>query len=99
MKRMSSLALAAALGLAVLLAGGATARAQVKLLNVSYDPTRELYVEVNKAFGAHWKQQTGQTVDISQSHGGSGKQALSVIDGREADAVTLGVAAYIDAIV
>jgi len=98
MKRIGMLSLAAGLGLGVLLAGG-TALAQVKLLNVSYDPTRELYVEVNKAFGAQWKQQTGQTVDISQSHGGSGKQARSVIDGLEADVVTLGLAADIDAIV
>jgi len=99
MKRIPLLPLAAGLGLGVLLASGGTALAQVKLLNVSYDPTRELYVEVNKAFGAQWKQQTGQTVDISQSHGGSGKQARSVIDGLEADVVTLGLAADIDAIV
>jgi len=86
------------LATAVLLVGAGTARAQVKLLNVSYDPTRELYVEVNKAFGAQWKQQTGQTVDISQSHGGSGKQARSVIDGLEADVATLALAYDIDAI-
>ncbi len=85
------------LALGALLAGGA-ARAQVKLLNVSYDPTRELYQDVNKAFGAKWKQQTGQTVEISQSHGGSGKQARSVIDGLEADVVTLALAYDIDAI-
>jgi len=97
MKRIRFVSLAAVLGLAVSLAGG-TALAQVKLLNVSYDPTRELYVDVNKAFGAQWKQQTGQTVDISQSHGGSGKQARSVIDGLEADVVTLALAGDIDAI-
>jgi sulfate/thiosulfate-binding protein len=74
------------------------ARAQVKLLNVSYDPTRELYQDVNKAFGAKWKQQTGQTLDVSQSHGGSGKQARSVIDGLEADVVTLALAYDVDAI-
>jgi sulfate transport system substrate-binding protein len=85
------------LALGALLAGG-TARAQVKLLNVSYDPTRELYQDVNKAFGAKWKQQTGQTLDVSQSHGGSGKQARSVIDGLEADVVTLALAYDIDAI-
>ncbi len=85
------------LALGVLLAGG-PARAQVKLLNVSYDPTRELYQDVNKAFGAKWKQQTGQSVDVSQSHGGSGKQARSVIDGLEADVVTLALAYDIDAI-
>jgi sulfate transport system substrate-binding protein len=85
------------LGISVLL-GGSAARAQVKLLNVSYDPTRELYQDINKAFGAKWKQQSGQTLDISQSHGGSGKQARSVIDGLEADVVTLALAYDIDAI-
>jgi sulfate transport system substrate-binding protein len=84
--------------IAALLAVGGAARAQVKLLNVSYDPTRELYQDVNKAFGAKWKQQTGQGVEISQSHGGSGKQARSVIDGLEADVVTLALAYDIDAI-
>src|SRR5215471_1785876 len=85
------------LALGAVLAGG-PARAQVKLLNVSYDPTRELYQDVNKAFGAKWKQQTGQTLQVSQSHGGSGKQARSVIDGLQADVVTLALAADIDAI-
>ena len=85
------------LALGALLVGG-SARAQVKLLNVSYDPTRELYQDVNKAFGAKWKQQTGQTLDVSQSHGGSGKQARSVIDGLEADVVTLALAYDVDAI-
>jgi sulfate/thiosulfate-binding protein len=75
-----------------------TARAQAKLLNVSYDPTRELYQDVNDAFTKQWKQKTGQTVAISQSHGGSGKQARSVIDGLEADVVTLALAGDIDAI-
>jgi sulfate/thiosulfate transport system substrate-binding protein len=75
-----------------------TARAQAKLLNVSYDPTRELYQDVNDAFTKQWKQKTGQTVTISQSHGGSGKQARSVIDGLEADVVTLALAGDIDAI-
>jgi sulfate/thiosulfate-binding protein len=77
-----------------------TARAggTVKLLNASYDPTRELYQEVNAAFGKQWQQKTGQSVAISQSHGGSGKQARSVIDGLEADVVTLGLAYDIDAI-
>jgi sulfate transport system substrate-binding protein len=71
---------------------------QVTLLNASYDPTRELYEEVNLAFAAKWKAQTGQVVTIQQSHGGSGKQARSVIDGLEADVVTLGLAYDIDAI-
>src|SRR5580765_3797979 len=68
------------------------------LLNVSYDPTREFYADVNQAFAAQWKQQTGETVDIKASHGGSGKQARAVIDGLEADVVTLALAADIDAI-
>ena len=68
------------------------------LLNVSYDPTRELYQEVNAAFAAHWKATRKQEVTVQQSHGGSGKQARSVIDGLEADVVTLALAADIDAI-
>jgi sulfate transport system substrate-binding protein len=84
-----------ALGLA--LVGPASAK-DVELLNVSYDPTRELYQDVNRAFAAQWKQQTGQTLTVRASHGGSGKQARSVIDGLEADVVTLALAADIDAI-
>ncbi len=74
------------------------AGAPITLLNVSYDPTRELYEEVNATFAAKWKARTGQSVSIEQSHGGSGKQARSVIDGLEADVVTLGLAWDIDAI-
>jgi sulfate transport system substrate-binding protein len=70
----------------------------LKLLNVSYDPTRELYVAVNEAFAKEWQAKTGQTVEIEQSHGGSGKQARAVIDGLEADVVTLALAYDIDAI-
>lgn len=70
----------------------------VELLNVSYDPTRELYEEYNKSFAAHWEKETGQKVTINQSHGGSGKQSRSVIDGLEADIVTLALAYDIDAI-
>ena len=82
-----------------LLAGGIpAARADTTLLNVSYDPTREFYVEFNAAFAAYWKKQTGEAVSIQQSHGGSSKQARSVIDGLEADVVTLGVPSDIDAI-
>ena len=66
------------------------------LLNVSYDPTRELYADFNKAFAVHWKSQTGDTVKVRQSHGGSSKQARSVIDGLEADVVTLALAYDID---
>ncbi|MBS7537871.1 sulfate ABC transporter substrate-binding protein [Ancylobacter lacus] len=72
--------------------------ADVNLLNVSYDPTRELYVAVNKAFGEKYKAETGKTIEFKQSHGGSGKQARSVIDGLEADVVTLALAYDIDAI-
>src|ERR1051326_6150627 len=70
----------------------------ISLLNVSYDPTRELYEDFNAAFAKHWKEKNGHTVIIHQSHGGSGKQARSVIDGSEADVVTLALAYDIDAI-
>ncbi len=72
--------------------------ARVTLLNVSYDPTRELYQDYNAAFAKYWKAKTGQTVTIQQSHGGSSKQARAVIDGLEADVVTLALAYDIDAI-
>ena len=72
---------------------------EVKLLNVSYDPTRELYTAVNAAFAKQWEARTGQKVTIEQSHGGSGKQARAVIDGLEADVVTLALAYDVDAIV
>lgn len=76
-----------------------TSQAQVKtILNVSYDPTRELYQEFNAGFAKHWKDKTGQSVEIKQSHGGAGKQARAVIDGLEADVVTLALAYDIDAI-
>jgi sulfate/thiosulfate-binding protein len=71
----------------------------ISLLNVSYDPTRELYEDYNKVFATYWKQKTGDEVTVSQSHGGSGKQARAVIDGLAADVVTLGLAPDIDAIV
>ena len=79
-----------------LLAG--SAHADTTLLNVSYDPTRELYVEYNNAFAKYWEGKTGQKVRINQSHGGSGKQARTVIDGLPADVVTLALAGDIDAI-
>lgn len=78
-------------------AGAATAK-DIKLLNVSYDPTRELYQDFNVAFAKHWQTKTGDKVTVQQSHGGSGKQARSVIDGLEADVVTLALAYDIDAI-
>ncbi|NSL54965.1 sulfate ABC transporter substrate-binding protein [Uliginosibacterium aquaticum] len=80
------------------LLGAAQALADVTLLNVSYDPTRELYEDFNKAFAADWKAKTGETVTIKQSHGGSGKQARAVIDGLEADVTTLALAYDIDEI-
>jgi len=74
------------------------AHADTTLLNVSYDPTRELYRDFNAAFAAQWKKETGEKVTINQSHGGSGKQSRSVIDGLEADVVTLALAYDIDAL-
>lgn len=88
----SILAVAASSGLLATFATGAN------LLNVSYDPTRELYKDLNAAFAKQWKAQTGQDVEVRQSHGGSAKQARSVIDGLEADVVTLGIASDIDAL-
>src|SRR5262245_1083957 len=79
--------------------GGSTDGREVKLLNVSYDPTRELYAAVNAAFARQWQARTGQKVTIEESHGGSGKQARAVIDGLEADVVTLALAYDVDAIV
>ncbi len=87
-----------AAGLALTVLGTAAATAQDTMLNVSYDPTRELYVEFNQAFAKTWKAETGRSVTIKQSHGGSGKQARSVIDGLDADVVTLALAYDIDAI-
>ncbi|MGH6913552.1 MAG: sulfate ABC transporter substrate-binding protein, partial [Geminicoccales bacterium] len=72
--------------------------ADTTILNVSYDPTRELYQDFNAAFAEHWKQETGEAVTIQQSHGGAGKQARAVIDGLEADVVTLALAYDVDAI-
>lgn len=88
-----SLFLAAAAALAL-----GSARADVSLLNVSYDPTREFYQAYDAAFARHWKERTGETVTVRQSHGGSGKQALAVIHGLEADVVTLALGYDIDAI-
>jgi sulfate transport system substrate-binding protein len=92
--------IAVAFAAAALVAAAVGVRADnaLTLLNVSYDPTRELYQEINTAFVAQWKAKTGQTVTINQSHGGSGKQARSVIDGLEADVVTLALAYDVDAV-
>jgi len=93
---IKSLALAAFGALAAL--AGPVLHAQTTLLNVSYDPTRELYDDYNKAFAQYWKGKTGKDISIRQSHGGSGKQARTVIDGLPADVVTLALAYDIDAL-
>ena len=82
----------------VIAVGSLSAQSAVTLLNVSYDPTRELYQEVNAAFAASWRAKTDQAVTVNQSHGGSGKQARGVIDGLQADVVTLALAYDVDAI-
>ncbi len=89
-RTLATLAAVLSLGL------GAASAAEVTLLNVSYDPTRELYQDYNKAFAAHWKLGGGDVVTLKQSHGGSGKQARSVLDGLQADVVTLALAYDID---
>ncbi len=83
----------------IALGAGSWARADTTLLNVSYDPTRELYKDYNQAFAKHWKAETGETVTVQASHGGSGAQARAVIDGLDADVVTLALQSDIDAIV
>ena len=88
----------ALIAMALTTAAGLAAAKDITLLNVSYDPTREFYAELNAEFAASWKARTGDTVQIQASHGGSGKQARSVIDGLEADVVTLALAYDIDAI-
>jgi sulfate/thiosulfate-binding protein len=96
-RRLARRAATLILGVALVLPGAAFA-ADLTLLNVSYDPTRELYQEFNAAFAKHWKARTGDTITIRQSHGGSGKQARSVIGGLEADVVTLALAYDVDAL-
>jgi sulfate/thiosulfate transport system substrate-binding protein len=95
--RMKRTIVALALALTPL-AGQPAAAADASLLNVSYDPTREIYVDFNKAFAAKWKAETGDNITVKQSHGGSGKQARAVIDGLEADVVTLALGYDVDAI-
>ena len=97
-QRRTLIALSAASALTGL-ASSVFAQPAVSLLNVSYDPTRELYVEYNAAFAKHWKAKTGQDVTFKQSHGGSGKQARSIIDGLDADVATLALAGDTDALV
>src|SRR3954467_10372506 len=84
--------------LAALICAGSAVAADVSLLNVSYDPTRELYADFNKAFVSAYQKETGKSVEIKQSHGGSGSQARAVIDGLQADVVTLALAYDIDAV-
>src|ERR1700761_7091171 len=99
LSRATALVLFSLITVAPCLGGAALAQAaEVTILNVSYDPTREFYVQYNAAFAKYWKAKTGQDVKVNQSHGGSGKQARSVIEGLPADVVTLGLAADIDAI-
>src|SRR6188474_917729 len=95
MTHVSLVRRALAVGALALVAGAAQAK-DIALLNVSYDPTRELYQDFNKAFAKHWLAKSGDNVSVKQSHGGSGKQARSVIDGLEADVVTLALAYDID---
>jgi sulfate/thiosulfate transport system substrate-binding protein len=92
---LNSIGLAAGL---VAVSAGLAAGKDITLLNVSYDPTRELYQDVNRVFAQHWQEKTGDVVKIRQSHGGSGKQARAVLDGLEADVVTLALAYDVDAL-
>jgi sulfate transport system substrate-binding protein len=98
---LPGLVLASALAIATGCAGPpepGRAQPPAEILNVSYDPTRELYQEINQAFAAHWKAKGGETLSVQQSHGGSGKQARAVIDGLEADVLTLALAYDVDAV-
>lgn len=107
-KRLSALLITTALGAALLAGCGGTGsdkkssdggkKGSVEITNVSYDPTRELYEAYNEAFQAHWKDETGQEVEIIQSHGGSGKQALEVANGLEADVITLALEGDVQAV-
>ena len=99
MRRSILVALVAAAAALVAPRGAAAQPKPVTLLNVSYDPTRELYQAINVAFAKEWKAKTGQDVTINQSHGGSGRQARAVVDGLEADVVTLALAYDVDALV
>lgn len=98
MKIVPRLLALSGLAAAIVFTGAVTVRAQDSLTNVSYDPTRELYREFNDAFAAHWQAETGRTVTVTNTHGGSGSQARTVIDGLEADVVTLALESDINAI-
>ena len=107
-KRIASIVLAVTLSLGALAGCGSTQRAEsgtqkqksesVSITNVSYDPSRELYEAYNKLFQKHWKEEKGQDVEITQFHGGSGKQALEVANGLPADVVTLALEGDVDAV-
>ena len=97
-KRLLALGIAAVLGANIAGTSAVWAADKVEITNVSYDPTRELYEQYNKVFAEHWKEQTGQEVEVTQSHGGSGKQALEVANGLEADVVTLALEYDIESI-
>ncbi|QIO07792.1 sulfate ABC transporter substrate-binding protein [Acinetobacter lanii] len=99
MKKIILSTLLSVVGVSGLLSSVNAFAADKTLLNVSYDPTREFYQEYNSSFGEYWKKRTGQSVDFKQSHGGSGKQARSVVDGLQADVVTLALANDIEEIV
>lgn len=97
-RRLLTAATSLALSLTLVAQATSVSAADVTLLNVSYDPTRELYQEFNAAFAKYWQQKSGKTVEVQQSHGGSSKQSRAVIDGLEADIVTLGLAYDVDAV-
>jgi sulfate/thiosulfate-binding protein len=97
-RRLLTAATRLALSLTLVTQATSLSAADVTLLNVSYDPTRELYQDVNAAFAKYWRQKSGKTVEVQQSHGGSSKQSRAVIDGLEADVVTLGLAYDVDAV-
>jgi sulfate transport system substrate-binding protein len=96
--KLSNITTALISGTLALALAGTSYAAEIKLLNVSYDPTRELYQDYNAAFAKYWKAKSGDDVSVSASHGGSGKQARAIIDGLEADVATLALAADIDAL-
>lgn len=97
-KRLLALGIAAVLGANIAGTSAVWAADKVEITNVSYDPTRELYEQYNKVFAEHWKEQTGQEVEVTQSHGGSGKQALEVANGLEADVATLALEYDVNAV-
>lgn len=97
-KSLLALGIATVLGVNIAGTSAVWAADKVEITNVSYDPTRELYEQYNKVFAEHWKEKTGPDVEVTQSHGGSGKQALEVANGLEADVVTLALEYDVDAV-